>query len=123
MFNVGNIGGNMENTIIITRHKGLVEYLKEKGLVNGNFDVIEHASIETVKGRHVIGVLPNHLAVHAKSLTEIPLNIPAELRGKELTAEQVREFAGEPATYVILSKKEYDAMEADAFIGAMTRGC
>lgn len=113
----------MENTVVITRHKGLVEYLKEIGLVNGNFDVIEHATIESVKGKHVIGVLPNYLAIHAASLTEIPLSLPAELRGKELTLEQVREFAGEPVTYVILSKREFDKMEHEAFVGAMTSGC
>lgn len=113
----------MEKVVVVTRHAGLVEYLEEAGIIPVGTPVIGQASIEDVKGKHVIGVLPNHLAVHAASITEIPLNIPAELRGKELTIEQVRQFAGEPATYVILSKKAFDKLADDAFIGAMTRGC
>ena len=112
-----------EDFVIVTRHAGLVEYLEEAGIIPAGTPVIGQASVEDVKGKHVIGVLPNHLAVHAASLTEIPLNLPIELRGKELTIEQVREFAGEPVTYVIMTKKAFDSMENEAFIGAMTRGC
>lgn len=78
--------------VVVTRHKGLVEYLKEINLIGDRAVIVEHASVESVKDKHVIGVLPFSLAVHAKSLTEIPLNIPMELRGKELTVEQVREL-------------------------------
>lgn len=89
-------------TIIITRHKSLVEYMKEINLVTGDENIItDNATLSDVSGKHVIGVLPNFLAAHAAFLTEIPLKIPADLRGKELSLEQVRAFAGQPVTYRI----------------------
>jgi len=87
--------------IIVTRHAALVEYLHEQNIAPESARVIDHATIADVEGQHVIGVLPLRLAAHAKSVTEVPMDIPAELRGVELTIEQVRQFAGEPATYTV----------------------
>lgn len=87
--------------VIVTRHKALVEYLREKNLAPADARVVEHATLEDVMGQHVIGVLPLRLAACARKVTEVPLNVPAELRGQELTLEQVREFAGPPATYCV----------------------
>ncbi|CAM3513804.1 hypothetical protein DESA109040_14995 [Deinococcus saxicola] len=47
----------------------------------------------------VSGVLPLHLAALASTVTEVPLNLLAELRGVELTLEQVRQFAGTEKMY------------------------
>jgi putative CRISPR-associated protein (TIGR02620 family) len=63
--------------------------------------VLTHAEAGNVEGKHVIGVLPLRLASLAASITEIPLDIPAELRGQELTIEQVRQYAGEPVRYFV----------------------
>ncbi len=87
--------------IIVTRHQAFVNYLHEIGLVQEDARVLEHAGIEDVHGQHVIGVLPLHLAVHAASVTIVPLDVPAELRGQELTLEQVRQFAGPPQRFAI----------------------
>lgn len=90
------------DTVVVTRHPALIQYLKEIGLVTDQEPVITgNATPDGVRGKHVIGVLPNHLAALAACLTEIPLKIPAELRGKELTLEQVRQFAGEPTTFKV----------------------
>ena len=89
------------NAIIITRHPALVEYLVESGLVPADAPCVSHADESMVTGKHVIGVLPLRLAALAASVTEIPLDIPAELRGHELTIDQVRQYAGEPVRYVI----------------------
>lgn len=89
-------------TVIITRHKSLIAYLKEIELVSGQETVISgNATPDDVRGKHVIGVLPNFLAAQAACLTEIPLSVPQELRGQELSLEQVREFASHPVTYRI----------------------
>jgi len=61
--------------------------------------VVGHASPEAVKGRDVWGVLPHKLSCLTTSFTEVPLNLPPELRGVELTKEQVRQYAGDPVTY------------------------
>lgn len=87
--------------LIVTRHPGLVDYLREINLASEDVQVVSHASAEVVAGRHVCGVLPHSLSCLCASFTEVPLNLPAELRGAELTLEQVRQFAGDPVTYVI----------------------
>lgn len=87
--------------LVITRHEGLHQYLLAEGLVGEGVPVIDHATPDDVRGKHVIGVLPLHLAAEAASVTEVPLNLPADLRGAELTEAQVRQYAGAPQTYVV----------------------
>jgi len=87
--------------LVVTRHSGLVKYLIEEGIIPTNTPVITHADPELVRGQHVIGVLPHNLSVLTDKYTEIPLNLPAELRGKELTAEAVRRYAGKAVTYKV----------------------
>ena len=73
--------------VIVTRHPALVEFLRELG-VEGS--VVSHATEETVKGKHVFGVLPFRLASKCGRFTEVSLNIPAEWRGKEIPLEVMR---------------------------------
>jgi len=87
--------------IIVTRHPGLVEYLAEIGLADADVEVISHATAETVTGKNVCGVLPHSLSCLCASFTEVPLSLPSELRGKELTCEDVRKYAGQAVTYVV----------------------
>ena len=94
------------NTVVITRHKALVQYLIETGIASAETPVLSHVTSKDVDGKHVIGVLPMHLAALAATVTQIPLDIPAELRGKELDLEQVRRFAGDPVKYSV--RKEED---------------
>lgn len=87
--------------IVVTRHKALVEYLIAIGLVEETDEVVSHATVKDVQGKHVIGVLPLHLAAHAASVTVVPLRVPPELRGAELDLVQVTELAGAPETYSV----------------------
>jgi putative CRISPR-associated protein (TIGR02620 family) len=96
----------MAETVVVTRHLGLVEYLIELGLCSSSDQVISHATVEDVKGKHVIGVLPLSLAVAAESVTEVPMSIPVELRGQELTLQQMRMYGGKPRTYRVTFLKE-----------------
>lgn len=88
-----------EQTVVVTRHPALVEYLREIGVIASECDVISHATAEDVRGKHVIGVLPNHLACEAESLTEVPLALSPEQRGKELSLEEIRAAAAPAVTY------------------------
>ena len=88
-----------DSPVVVTRHPALVEYLTELGVVPAGTEVVTHATAEQVRGRHVFGVLPLHLAAEAASVTEVTLRVPAELRGVELTLEQVRQFAGPLVEY------------------------
>jgi putative CRISPR-associated protein (TIGR02620 family) len=88
-------------TVIVTRHPALVQYLHEIGLTTGAETVLSHVSEADVTGRVVIGVLPLHLAAVAERVIEVPLSVPPELRGVELTLEQVRQHAGTPVAYSV----------------------
>jgi putative CRISPR-associated protein (TIGR02620 family) len=87
--------------LVVTRHPGLIEYLKELDIVSDAVEVITHATPEAVTGRHVCGVLPHSLSCLTASFTEIPLRLTPELRGIELELETLRKIAGEPVTYKV----------------------
>jgi hypothetical protein len=95
--------GKMKERIdlIVTRHPGLVEYLRELGMVGSGVEVIDHATPEKVAGRHVCGVLPHSLSALTASFTEVPLRLTPELRGKELDLKTLREIADAPVTYKV----------------------
>ena len=85
--------------ILITRHEALVEFLQNQGL---EFDmVVSHADAETVKGKDVYGVLPLYLAALANTITSVDMNLPAEMRGKELSLEDVERYFVGFATYKV----------------------
>jgi hypothetical protein len=87
----------MSSNIIVTRHPALVQVLAEDyGYVG---PVLAHATAADVRGKCVVGVLPLHLAAVAESVTEVTLNLPPELRGKELTVEEVRKHLKGLTTY------------------------
>ena len=54
-----------------------------------------------LEGKDVIGILPLNLAAVCTSVTTIPMNLPAELRGVELSLEQVEQHAGTPQKFVV----------------------
>ncbi|MFA5387194.1 MAG: CRISPR-associated protein Csx16 [Candidatus Paceibacterota bacterium] len=87
--------------LIVTRHPGLVDYLRELGMVGDGVEIIDHATPEAVTGRHVCGVLPHSLSCLCATFTEVPLRLTPELRGKELDLDTLREIADEPVTYRI----------------------
>lgn len=76
----------MSPFIIVTRHPALVEYLARQGIIG---QVIPHASEEDVRGRVVYGVLPYRLAALTSRFVEVSMSIPANLRGKELTLQDI----------------------------------
>lgn len=104
--------------LVVTRHPSLVAFLIEQGYVSPDSEIIEHATAENVAGKHVWGVLPHSLSCLTKSFTEVPLTLPAELRGVELTVNQIRQYAGKPVTYVVSTQKD----QADLLYGVWFSG-
>ena len=93
-----------DDIIIISRHHGLVDWLSSQG-ISGR--VIAHATAADVSGKHVYGALPLHLAALALSVTAIDMpSLPSELRGKELTPEQMDEAGAALRRYVISGEPE-----------------
>ena len=95
-----------EKPLLVTRHAALAAYMREIGLIGEDAEICPHAGAEEVRGRHVVGVLPMHLAALAASYTTVTLDIPYRLRGVELDLEQVRECAGDAVTYVVRVVKQ-----------------
>lgn len=95
--------------IVVTKHQGLVDYLKEQQIINENTKIISHVSDPNeIRHEDVIGVLPLNLAVLTRTITEIPLSLAYEDRGQELSLERVREIANDPVIYeVFLSNKNW----------------
>lgn len=89
--------------IVITRHKGLVEFLLREGYIDANVEIKEQATVGDVKDRHVLGVLPMWLAAEATSVTEAKLDLTLEQRKKgELDVEETAKAFRGLITYVVL---------------------
>lgn len=88
-------------TIVVTRHASLAALLRERGVITEDARIVAHATPDDVRGARVIGVLPLALAALAESITEIPLTLTPEQRGRELTLDELRACAGEAATYTV----------------------
>ena len=85
--------------VLVTRHEALVEYFKELGI---KFDkVISHATEEDVRGNDVYGVLPLHLASLANTVTTVDMDLPAEMRGKELSLSDIETYFTGMSTYQV----------------------
>ena len=103
---------------VITRHKALIAYLLDKDIIKeGEYKLIEHADYKDVEGQDVIGVLPLQLASYAKSVTEVPLKLTPEMRGKELTFEEVEKVAQEPVQYIVREVNSSDGI--DYYLGIL----
>ena len=89
------------NALVVTRHASLVEYLGVIGLIDDSATVLSHATADDIRGGDVIGVLPHSLSCLTASFTEVPLRIPAEMRGVELTVDNITEYAESPVTYIV----------------------
>ncbi len=103
---------------VVTRHKALVDYLLNKDIIKeGEFKLIEHADYTEVQGQDVIGVLPLQLSAYAKSITEVPLKLTPEMRGKELTFDEVEKIAEKPVQYIVREVNSSD--EIDYYLGIL----
>lgn len=85
--------------VLVTRHEALVQYFANMGIT---FDkVITHATAEDVKCNDVYGVLPLHLASLANTVTTVDMDLPAEMRGKELSLDDIKRYFTGMSTYKV----------------------
>lgn len=87
---------------IITRHAGLVEWLKRKGIVG---DVIAQATKEDVLNNDVVGVLPLNLACYANQITTVDMNLPLDKRGVDISPEEMDLYGAKLSTYSVTKIK------------------
>lgn len=85
--------------VLVTRHPALVEYFSNNG---STFDkVITHASSEDVTGNDVYGILPLHLATLTNTVTTVDMDLPVEMRGKELSLTDIEKYFTGMSTYKV----------------------
>lgn len=76
--------------LVVSRHQGLIDFLKEKGFINNETKIIDHISDpEEIRGKVVLGNLPFHLSSLTKLIITPILEVPVEMRGKDLSKEEV----------------------------------
>jgi len=90
--------GQAPTTYFVSRHPGARDWATEEGLVVDQ--VVEHLDIATIApGDTVIGSLPVNLAAEVcargAAYLHLSLELPAELRGKELTVAEMRRLGAE----------------------------
>ncbi|MDA0129467.1 CRISPR-associated protein Csx16 [Vibrio sp. MarTm2] len=88
----------------VSRHPGAIQWAKAQAIPVDRF--VTHLDIQSIqKGDHVIGNLPIHLAeqicLYGARYFHLSLDLPPELRGQELSAEQLNELKAEVREYMI----------------------
>ena len=96
--------------IIVSRHKGLVDWLADKGITG---EVVAHVSNpDTLIGREVYGVLPLSLAAKAARVIEVAMpDLLPEQRGKELSIEDMDKAGAHLRIYAVVEINEYAVIE------------
>jgi CRISPR-associated protein Csx16 len=80
-------------TYFVTRHSGALDWAEQEGIAVD--ELVDHLEVERIQpGDRVIGSLPCNLAAEVCALggryLHLTLELPADLRGKELTAADMR---------------------------------
>ena len=92
----------LSDSIIVTRHAGLVAWLAERGITGR---VISQATPADVRGKRVVGVLPLHLAAEAAEVVTVDMpGLKPEQRGQDLTPAEMDEAGAALTTYVVTRK-------------------
>ena len=90
--------GCIMSTLLVSRHKGALEWAKGAGGLPQDVEVRKHLDVGfgLVGIDHVVGVLPIDMICQLNEagvrFSHLYMRIPAEMRGKELSAEQMVQF-------------------------------
>lgn len=93
----------MSKSYFITRHVGAKEWAADLGF---DVEIVEHFNVNVVQtGDQVFGTLPVHLAAkvcrRGGHYFHLVLDIPADMRGKEMTADTMRKLGATLEEFVI----------------------
>jgi CRISPR-associated protein Csx16 len=93
--------------VIVTRHQGLLRWLEahHPELMAGA-EVLPHiTAAEQIRGKVVVGNIPMALAAEAALVMAPTYEVPAELRGQELTAEQLEQLGCHLEAFQVVKHK------------------
>ncbi len=91
----------MTNTVIITRHTGLVEWLKSTRPELADAPILDTATPADVQGKDVYGALPLHLAALAASVTVVEFTTAVVRGGMDLSADEMTAAGAKLRTFVV----------------------
>lgn len=91
-------------TWFVSRHPGAIEWMARQGMFIDQ--PVDHLDIQAVVGGDcVIGTLPIHLAAavceRGARYLHLEVNVPRELRGQELAAEQLQALGARLTEFVV----------------------
>ncbi len=103
-------------TYFVSRHKGAIEWARQQGLPVDH--QVEHLDVASIKeGDRIIGTLPvNHAARVCDArgrYLHLSLDLPAEKRGQELSAEDMLNYGARIEEYLVKKLPEVLAVEGD----------
>lgn len=113
------------STWLVTRHAGAADWLIQQGFKTDQ--LVTHLDISKVAtGDVVIGTLPvNSIAeLHTKGARyfHLSLTVPPEMRGKELSAKQMKSFGATLAEYIAFRVDDADGNRTNPKIPAPREG-
>ena len=93
-------------TWFVTRHEGAKEWARRRG-IRARF--VDHLDVEAIRlGDVVMGVLPVSLAAEVcdrgARFFHLSVEVPPELRGRELTADEMERLGAELIEYEVRCK-------------------
>jgi CRISPR-associated protein Csx16 len=107
----------MKKVFFVSRHPGAIEWAARHGIQDA--ELITHFDPEDVEpGDMVIGTLPINLVAEVNqrggTYQHLSINLPADARGKELTADNMDKYGARLETFYAASK---DQATADVLVG------
>jgi hypothetical protein len=90
----------MSHYIIVSRHPAAIAFIRETDPRFANAPVVAHATADDVRGRHVAGNVPMHLAALATRVTAVEFT-GTPPRGAEYTVGDMRAAGARVATYEV----------------------
>lgn len=123
-------------TIIVTRHPGALAWLQKRhpeltsemcsgcqglggncmtcdgsGYLPSSTRVIAQATPKDLTGNRIIGILPVDLAALCGEYWALNMRIPAEMRGKELTCEDMERFGCSIKRFLVFPEERIPEVE------------
>lgn len=102
--------------IIVTRHAGMVEWLRRSGI---EAPVIERAQIKDIIGKRVFGVIPLRLAAFADSVVGVDMPRMSSMQidnGVDMTADEMIDAGATMIEYKV-TKQPYRSHAAKVLWG------
>jgi hypothetical protein len=96
---------NVMQKIVVTRYPEVSQYLIQRGLVPEGTPVHYQADPSTVRGKHVFGALPFHLAAEAGRVTIVTLHVPKGMDRRSMTAQELDMFIQNQGTFQVIREE------------------